>query len=111
MTIATFSDEMRLTLPDWLADEIFELSFGGDPVGSIRIPARQLCPEGVYNEPEVARRKVRVESGGGTLAVAEGRVLEATEGQCITKNLADPATFTHISDFWEAGVSCEVEAP
>lgn len=106
MTISAFSDEMRLDLPSWLSDEIFDLTFGGDPVGSIRVPKRELCPEDVFPEPEVARREVRVETGGGAMSVGGGRVLEATAGQCIGQSLADPSTFTRISDFWEAGFTC-----
>lgn len=106
MTISAFSDEMRLDLPTWLSDEIFDLTFGGEPVGSIRVPVRELCPEGVYPRPEVTRREVRVETGAGTMSVAGGRVLEATAGQCIGESLGDSTTFTHVSDFWEAGFAC-----
>lgn len=108
MTISAFSDEMRLDLPTWLNDEIFDLTFGGDPVGSIVVPMRELCPEGVYPPPEVTRREVRVDTGGGVMSVAEGRVLEASAGQCMGESLADPSTFDHISDFWEAGFACSV---
>jgi len=106
MTISAFSDEMRLDLPSWLSDEIFDLTFGGEPVGSIRVPMRELCPEDGIPGPEVARREVRVETGGGVMSVADGRVLEASAGQCIGQSLADSSTFDHISDFWEAGFAC-----
>lgn len=107
LTISSFSEEMRMTLPDWLADEVFDLTFGGDPVGTIRVPMRELCPEGVYPYPEVESRRVRVETGSGTLAVGGDRILEASAGQCVGKSLEDPATFTRTSDWWEAGFVCQ----
>src|SRR5690606_31679234 len=40
MTLSKFSEQTRLLLPGWLQDEIFDISFGGDPAASIFVPHR-----------------------------------------------------------------------
>jgi len=106
LAISEFSDQFRLELPSWLSDEVFDLSFGGAPVPSVRVPRRERCPTdgSIYEGP--ARREVRIVEGGGQMVVGGGRVLEASAGQCVGRSLADPGTFTRVSDFWEAGFSC-----
>lgn len=106
LTISQFSDDLRLDLPSWLSDEIFDLSFGGTPTSSILVPKRERCPEDRTEFVPPARREVRILSGGGQMAVGGGRVLEAQAGQCVGRSLTDSTTYTRVSDFWEAGFSC-----
>lgn len=101
MVISSFSEKLRLALPDWLNDEIFDLSFGGAAVPSIRVPLREVC-----NVSTILRREVEIVSGSGTLSVGDGRVLEASAGECVGRSLSDSSTFDLISDFWEAGFVC-----
>lgn len=103
LAISSFSEEMRLTLPDWLSDEVFDLTFGGDPVPSILVPYRELCPEGAFTS--VPRREVEIMNGQLQI-VAGDRVLSASAGQCFGESLADPETFEHTSDFWDIGFTC-----
>jgi len=106
LAMSQFSEEMQLTLPAWLNDEIFDLSFGGDPVPSVFVPRRELCPtEGVA--PVVSRREVEIVSGSGTLSVGGGRVLSASAGQCVGQSLEDEATYDLTSDYWDAGFVCQ----
>jgi hypothetical protein len=106
LAMSQFSEEMQVTLPRWLNDEIFDLSFGGDPVPSVFVPRRELCPtEGVA--PVVARREVEIVSGSGTLSVGGGRVLSASAGQCVGQSLEDVATYDLTSDYWDAGFVCQ----
>ena len=106
LAISNFSEEMQLTLPTWLNDEIFDLSFGGDPVPSVRVPLREACPEG-GTATTVARREVQIVSGSGTMEVGAGRVLTAAAGQCVGQSLTDPLTHDLTSDFWDAGFVCQ----
>jgi len=106
LAISQFSEEMQLTLPVWLTDEIFDLTFGGDPVPSIRVPLREACPEGTTTEI-AGRRQVEIASGSGTLTVGGGRVLSASAGQCVGQSLDDPAGYDLTSDWWDAGFVCE----
>jgi len=106
LAISQFSEEMQLTLPAWLNDEIFDLSFGGDAVPSIRVPFREACPEG-GSTTITGRREVEIVSGSGTLSVGDGRVLAAAAGQCVGQSLDDAATFNLTSDFWDAGFVCQ----
>lgn len=104
--LSQFSEEMQLTLPAWLNDEIFDLSFGGDPVPSIRVPLREACPEsGTTTIP--GRREVEITNGSGTLTVGGGRVLAGATGQCVGQSLDDSTTFDLTSDFWDAGFVCQ----
>jgi hypothetical protein len=103
LMISAFSEEMKMKLPDWLSDEIFDLSFGGDPLPSVLVPFREACPEGMYTE--VPRRKFQVVSGELELEVGGG-TLKASPGQCIGTSLEDPATFDQTSDFWDVGFVC-----
>lgn len=106
LAISQFSEEMQLTLPAWLNDEIFDLSFGGDPVPSIRVPLREACPEsGTTTIP--GRREVEITNGSGTLTVGGGRVLAGATGQCVGQSLDDSTTFDLTSDFWDAGFVCQ----
>lgn len=106
LLMSQFSEEMQLTLPAWLNDEIFDLSFGGDPVPSIRVPFREACPEtGTTTIP--GRREVEILAGSGSLAVGDGRVLTASAGQCVGQSQGDVSTFDLTSDFWDAGFVCQ----
>lgn len=106
LAISSFSEEMQLTLPSWLNDEIFDLSFGGDPVPSVRVPFREVCPED-GTSPVAARREVQIVSGSGTLEVGGGRVLAASAGQCVGPSATDPLTYDLTSDYWDAGFVCQ----
>jgi len=103
LTISAFSEEMRMNLPDWLSDEIFDLSFGGDPLPSVLIPFREACPEG--SSTQVERREFQVMSGQLQIEVGGG-TLNASPGQCIGTSLSDPSTFDQTSDFWDVGFVC-----
>lgn len=103
LMISTFSDQMRMSLPDWLTDEIFDLTFGGDPVPSIFVPYRELCAPG--SATAVSRRELEISSG--TLEIrADERVMSASAGQCVSESLADSSTFQRTSDFWDIGFAC-----
>jgi hypothetical protein len=106
LAISNFSEEMQLTLPAWLNDEIFDLSFGGDPVPSVRVPFREVCPDD-GTVPVAARREVQLVSGSGTLSVGGGRVLTASAGQCVGQSSTDPVTYDLTSDYWDAGFVCQ----
>ncbi len=103
LMISSFSDQMRVNLPDWLTDEIFDLTFGGDPVPSILVPYRELCAPG--SATAVSRRELEISSG--TLEIrADERVMSASAGQCVGESLADSSTFQRTSDFWDIGFTC-----
>lgn len=103
LMISNFSDQMRMNLPDWLADEVFDLTFGGDPVPSVVVPYRELCAP--TSATAVSRRELEITSG--TLEIrTEERVMSASAGQCVGESLADSSTFQRTSDFWDIGFAC-----
>ncbi len=111
MTISKFSDEFRATLPSWLEDEIFDVTFGGDPTASVFVPRREMCnddsanPQG-QDPPEPPRRQVRVVSGTFEAEVGSG-LKTATEGQCGGATLLDESELGLTSDFAEIGFVCQ----
>lgn len=103
LMISNFSDQMRMSLPDWLTDEIFDLTFGGDPVASIVVPYRELCAPG----SSTAQSRRELEITNGTLEIhADERVMSASAGQCVGESLADSSTYQRTSDFWDIGFAC-----
>lgn len=103
LAISSFSEEMRLTLPDWLSDEIFDVTFGGDPVPSVLVPHRELCQAGMITS--VPRREMEIMNGQLNISAGE-RQLSASAGQCFGRSLSDPEMFERTSDFWDIGFVC-----
>jgi hypothetical protein len=103
LTISSLSEALRMDLPTWLSDEVFDLSFGGDPVPSVLVPFREACPEG--QSTSVSRREAQVMSGELDIAVGGGS-LHASPNQCFGWSLEDSATFDQVSDFWDVGFAC-----
>lgn len=117
MTITSFSDQLRMNLPSWLQDEIFDVTFGGDPKAQVFVPARELCPNtGPYatdpTDPpperpvEPARRDVHIKEGTLQVTRASGGDLTAGPGSCMGKTVLSTDSLTQTSDWVEAGYSC-----
>jgi hypothetical protein len=100
--ISNFSEEMRLELPTWLQDEIFDVTFGGSPRASVFVPVRQLCPEDGPDPPEPLRRPVEIREGTFSLTSGQGTETVAA-GQCIGASLENESTYALTSDWWEPG--------
>ena len=111
MTISNFSDRFRLDLPDWLQDEIFDVTFGGDPTASVFVPARAQCnddsvnPDGM-DPPEPQRRELRVRSGALEATTGSGLKTAVAE-QCVGGTLADESSLSLTSDWVEVGFDCK----
>lgn len=121
MTLSRFSEQTRLLLPGWLQDEIFDISFGGDPAASIFVPHRGLCELDEYENPvistdegeypdyhpayEVERREVQVRSGSLSAVVGSG-TKTATIGQCLALSSTAEDELTLTSDWLDVGFSC-----
>ncbi len=108
MTISSFSDQLKMNLPDWLNDEIFDLTFGGDPQAQIFVPAREPCStEYPYEDPiEPARRTLEVRAGTLT-ATRSGGELVAVPGTCVGRTLLPENSLERTSDWADFGFACE----
>ena len=104
LTISAFSEAFRLDLPEWLSDEVFDISFGGDPKPSLLVPHRQTCQSG---DPAPTRRLVKVETGTVTGNVGAGRHSITTAGQCMGKTLSPEASLASTTDWVDAPLECE----
>lgn len=107
MTITAFSEQLRMNLPDWLQNEIFDVTFGGDPRAQVFVPAREPCAEyPEYDPTPPPRRSVQVVSGE-LRATRNNGDLFAGPGTCVGVTLAAQETLTLTSDWIEAGYACE----
>ena len=107
MTITTFSDQLRMNLPEWLQNEIFDVTFGGDPKAQIFVPARAPCSlvSSEDDPPEPARRDVEITQG--TLQVTRASdELTAGPGTCVGKTSRFEDTLALTSDWVDVGYSC-----
>lgn len=102
MTISAFSDQLRMNLPDWLADEVFDVTFGGDPKASVFVPAREACGA---STPAPARRDVRIQQGTLRAERSTGPLI-AEAGSCVGKTLSSESLLVSTSDWVDIGYSC-----
>lgn len=102
MTISTFSEHLRMNLPDWLADEVFDVTFGGDPKASVFVPSRETC-----EAPHVAplRRNVHIQQGTFRVERATGELV-AGPGSCVGKTLSSESLLASTSDWVDVGYTC-----
>jgi len=107
MTITAFSEQMRMNLPAWLQDEIFDVTLGGDPRAQVFVPARAPCAEEPDADPvPPLRRNVEVVSGELRLTRSSGDVVAAAGG-CVGKTLTAEEGLALTSDWVEIGYTCE----
>lgn len=96
VALTHLSDSLRVDLPDWLSDEIFDVTFGGDPKPSVLI-RRPECLDGV----QIGDSQVQVTQG--TLAFAAtslGEPVTVEAGMCVIdtdSSEEDPHPFTTIA--------------
>ncbi len=126
MKLTDFSQKTRLTFPTWLQDEIFDVTFGGDPVASVFVPRRSDCPvdedglvewvsdtykdgQGFYERKhlpyDVERRELRIESGTLTAETGGGTKVAAA-GQCLAQTQLNEEQISRTSDWVELGIAC-----
>ncbi len=126
MALTHFSETTRLTFPEWLQDEIFDVTFGGDPVASVFVPKRGDCPVDEYGDAiwveelvedeygtytdwhrpyEVDRREVEIRSGTLTAEVGSG-TKTAQAGQCAAKTFTAEENLSFASDWVDVGFAC-----
>jgi hypothetical protein len=103
IALSTLSDTLRADLPDWLSDEIFDLTFGGDPKPNLLIPRRAAC---AADRKPVSRRLVEVEAGTVHGVVGAGRDEFATAGQCLGQTRR-PTTDLDFTSDWVEVLACE----
>ncbi len=76
----TLSESLRVDMPDWLFDEVFDVTLGGDAKPSILI-RRPSCDE--YGDP-VGDAQLEVESGTLTLAASSAsEPVTVSAGMCV----------------------------
>lgn len=106
LTISTFSEKLRFALPEWLQDEIFDVSLGGDARSSIFVPLREMCPDDGSSWEAPERREVKVTEGSIVLASNDGtQVAEA--GTCLGASLVGEEDPEQTSSWVELGFACE----
>lgn len=79
LALTHLSDSMKVDLPDWLMDELFEVMLGGPPRATLRIPRATPCAP-------AAEPAQRVEISAGRLQLAASSLsqeLVVDAGQCI----------------------------
>lgn len=115
MTISSFSDQMRVALPDWLQDEIFDITFGGDAKASVFVPLRSTaCDDGLrpilpgeVPEPPAPYEPPHLEIRSGTLeAVVGSGIRTTTTGQCVAETTKSELELTLTSDWVDTGLTC-----
>ncbi len=111
LTISSFSEKYQLSLPTWLEDEIFDLTFGGAPAASVFVPARKMCndfsvnPDGM--DPPISERREVTIISGALDATGGSKVRRASAGQCVGASLEDEASYTSVADWIDTGFVCE----
>lgn len=103
LVVSKLSDAFRTDWPDWLADEVFELTFGGSPKPSLLIPHRTSCDVDSNN---VSRRIVQLESGTLHGLVGDDRDERVEAGQCLAQTRQPLSTVKFTSD-WVEVLECE----
>jgi hypothetical protein len=103
ITLSTLSDAFRADLPDWLSDEIFDLTFGDDPKPSLLVPHREAC---IVDPKPVYRRLVQVEAGTVHGVVGAEREESVTSGQCLGQTRRPQEELAFTSD-WVEALACE----
>jgi len=81
MKLTHLSDSMKVDLPSWLADELFDVMIGGPPRAKILIPVEDPCATAGEESgpPKVMEGTVTLSAS----SLSEDTVIQA--GQCITE--------------------------
>lgn len=102
MTLSNLSESMRVDMPDWLFDEVFDVTLGGAAKPSILIPAPSCNPDGTTTSKE----QLQVVTGSLALsATSLPNAVEVSANQCLLP-LESTASEPHPFSLLTAGV-CE----
>lgn len=96
MALSNLSEGLRMDLPEWLSDEIFDVTLTGESSASVLVPLR--------NCDGSATEQIRVESGTlSATATSATSSLSVQAGSCIGA-VETPADGAHVVDTFEAQV-------
>jgi hypothetical protein len=78
LTLNKLSDSLRVDMPSWLEDEIFDVMLGGAAKPSVLVPASNAVSSDNGGQKDI----VKVQSGKLTVSSRSTKV-EVTEGKCL----------------------------
>lgn len=97
MAMTRLSESMRVDMPDWLFDEVFDVTLGGAPKPSILIPAATCDADGNATTEE----QLKVITGSLSLdATSLSNPVEVVAGMCLLpteSNASEPHPFTLLT--------------
>lgn len=118
MTISSFSEQMRMALPHWLQDEIFDITFGGDAKASVFVPLRSAECESITIRPSLPGQEPepvvapyvppQLQIRSGTLEAVVGSGIRTTStGQCVSETTKSEAELNLTSDWVDTALTCK----
>lgn len=97
MAMSNLSDSMRVDLPEWLANEVFDVTLGGAPKPSVLVPATTCDANG---QPQT---KEQLEVVAGSLQLKATSIpnsIDATAGMClvpVSSSASQPHPFSLVA--------------
>jgi hypothetical protein len=108
LMLGQLSDSLKMDLPDWLMDEVFDVTFGGAGRARVRIP-KENCMEmldfGAPEDTESTSEALEIVEGTLTLSSTTGGTVVVEAGMClaaIETSAEEPHPFETV-----AAVICE----
>jgi len=95
------SESMRVDMPDWLFDEVFDVTLGGAPKPSVLIPATTCDANGDRSSKD----QIKVTAGRLTLdASSLANPVEVLTNMCLVPAAEEPSEQAHPFSLFSSGV-------